>query len=178
MLVRIGDARAFQDFEVSPVPGMILAGTGHRPDKLGGYSPTTLAKLKGLATLCLDQSSPTRVISGMALGWDQALAEACVDAKIPFDAYIPFEGQENRWPADSQRRYRELLAKARRINVTSFTPHISAFNRRNRDMIRDCDMLLALWNGDQRGGTANAVNDAMAVRREILNVWPMWEKMQ
>ncbi|MBD2505253.1 hypothetical protein H6G83_32415 [Anabaena azotica FACHB-119] len=52
----------------------IIAATGHRPTKLGGYSPAVLSRLTDLATAYFERISPTQVISGMALGWDTAIA--------------------------------------------------------------------------------------------------------
>jgi hypothetical protein len=77
---------------------MILAATGHRPDKLGGYDLSIYRKLVGLAYSYLRKQTPDVVISGMALGWDQAVAEAAVKASTPFIAAIPFRGQESKWP--------------------------------------------------------------------------------
>jgi hypothetical protein len=31
---------------------------------------------------------PTKVMLGMALGWDQAVAIACIDLEIPFEAHM------------------------------------------------------------------------------------------
>jgi predicted Rossmann fold nucleotide-binding protein DprA/Smf involved in DNA uptake len=62
---------------------MILAFTGHRPSKLGGYGSDVDLKLTRLATKVLDDLKPEQVISGMALGWDQAVAFAAIRAKIP-----------------------------------------------------------------------------------------------
>jgi len=76
---------------------MILSGTGHRPDKLGGYSDSAFDNLVKIAEDYLKESKPDKVISGMALGWDQALAEACVNLNIPFIAAVPFKGQESKW---------------------------------------------------------------------------------
>ena len=54
----------------------VFAATGHRPNKLGGYAPKIAADLVKLATIFLNLRKPNKVISGMALGWDQAWAEA------------------------------------------------------------------------------------------------------
>ena len=178
MKIRIHEGRGdFKDFDVKPVQGLVIAGTGHRPDKLGGYTEATDMRLRTLACKVLLACGPVRVISGMALGWDMALAEACVMGKIPFDAYIPFNGQESRWQRREQDRYHELIRQARRVNVSWNLPSMEAFDRRNREMIRDGEVMLALWNGDTRGGTANAIRDSEAVRREVWNVWPEWEDL-
>lgn len=55
---------------------MIVAGTGHRPNKLGGYGDDVFERLVALARTYLWHMEPWHVISGMALGWDQALAQA------------------------------------------------------------------------------------------------------
>ena len=62
---------------------MIIAGTGHRPDKLGGYSDDVLSKLIKLARTTLFDLKPKKVISGMALGWDMALAYAALALTEP-----------------------------------------------------------------------------------------------
>ena len=74
---------------------MIIAATGHRPDKLGGYGSIVADRLFHLAYETLEELAPTLVISGMALGWDMAVAEAAFCLDIPFHAYRPFEGQES-----------------------------------------------------------------------------------
>ena len=103
---------------------MIIAGTGHRPDKLrigalDGYHPDVQARLVDLARAALQREQPSRVISGMALGWDTALAAAALELGLPLDAYVPFTGQESRWPEPARRRYHGILARAARVLVVS-----------------------------------------------------------
>ena len=92
-----------------------LAGTGHRPKKLGGYSVEVADKLRDLARKVMDRVRPDTVISGMALGWDTALAEVAIERKIHLIAAVPFRGQESAWPEKSQRHYRWLLEQADQI---------------------------------------------------------------
>jgi len=56
---------------------MILAVTGHRPEKLGGYGPAVAERLFNLASSELQGLRPEYVLTGMAIGWDQAVADAC-----------------------------------------------------------------------------------------------------
>ena len=164
---------------------MILAGTGHRPDKLGGYSLTLEVALTDFAGRVLARQRPVGVISGMALGWDQALAVASVRLGIPFVAAIPFEGQESRWPSRAQREYAVLLGAASQVRVISDRDHyrndhpdVAAYHlmqRRNEWMVDNSTGLLALWNGS-KGGTFNCIQYAREGRREITNVWPEWEE--
>lgn len=163
---------------------MIVAGTGHRPDKLGGYLAQTQRALERFALLMLPLVKPSGVISGMAQGWDQALAVACVRLGIPFVAAIPFEGQESRWPRPTQENYRRLLQCASYVHVVNERDAVAeggvpwAMQKRNEWMVDNSTKLLALWNGDRSGGTFNCIEYARLGRREIVNVWPQWDAIQ
>jgi hypothetical protein len=58
-------------------------------------------------------------LSGMALGWDLAVAKACTILGVPFLAAVPFAGQENIWPRESKELYHELLAQASEVVIVS-----------------------------------------------------------
>jgi uncharacterized phage-like protein YoqJ len=155
---------------------MRVAGTGHRPDKLGGYSKSVKAKLEVLALDWLTVHKPSLVISGMALGWDQALAVAALECKIPLLAAVPFEGQELAWPQSSQEEYQELLKLASEIRVVSPGGYAAyKMQRRNEWMIDHCDYVLALWDGSS-GGTANCIKYAKQQIKTIENLWNQWSK--
>lgn len=159
---------------------MIIAGTGHRPKSLrigalDGYHPAVLSRLTDLARAALQRRAPTLTISGMALGWDTALVQASLDLGIPFDAYLPFAGQELRWPAPAQRRYHELLARARRVVIVSEGGYdVEKMHIRNERMVDDSDFLLALWDGFPKGGTFRCVEYAIQVNRAHDNLWRFW----
>jgi len=159
-------------------PGYFLvAATGHRPEKIGGYSLEVALRLRRFATQCLRQiPETTHVISGMALGWDQAIAEAALDLGLPLIAAVPFLGQESMWPAQSQVHYHELLAKATRIVYVS-EPGYGAekLQKRNVWMADRCDTMLALWDGT-RGGTFNCVRYTERVGKPIVNVWDKFQE--
>lgn len=149
----------------------ILAGTGHRPNKLGGYSASASNRLRELAISELRRIEPSIVISGMAIGWDQALAEAAITLQIPLHAYTPFIGQEAAWPFESRSRFNRIMARASRVVVVSPGNYAAwKMQRRNERMVDDCTVLLALWDGSD-GGTANCVRYAQRVQRSINNCW-------
>jgi uncharacterized phage-like protein YoqJ len=152
----------------------ILAATGHRPNKLGGYGNDVFQHLKMLAQAVFVSERPNKVISGMALGWDQAWAEAAIEEDIPLIAAIPFDGQESVWPESSKVKYRQLLSKTE--NVVVICPGSYAawkMQKRNEWMVDNCDRLVALWDGTS-GGTANCVRYAESVKKPISNLWPAW----
>lgn len=154
---------------------MIYAGTGHRPDKLGGYNPGARAKLGAFALKTLEELAPTKVISGMALGWDTALADAALGLKIPLIAAVPFKGQELVWRPEDQERYRAILAQAEKVEIVcpgGYT--LIKMRARNRWMVDHADTVLALWNGDPQGGTAQCLGYAAHAKKPVVNVWEKW----
>lgn len=150
---------------------MIVAGTGHRPDKLGGYDSATTNRLHTLALEYLAFTRPAKVISGMALGWDQALAWAAMDLAIPFIAAVPFEGQQRAWPEVSQLWYDDLIKYADEI-VYVCEPGYAAWKMqvRNQWMVDNADFVVALWDGSA-GGTGNCIKYCEKVGKPIDNLW-------
>ena len=156
---------------------MIVAGTGHRPNKLGGYTRDVRTRLLNTAIKSLEHLQPTKLISGMALGWDQALARACVELNIPFIAAVPFAGQETVWPAASQREYHELCEAASDLIIVSPGGYSAAkMQIRNEWMVDHCDRVLALWDGSS-GGTRNCIGYAKTVNKPISNAWKCFQRM-
>lgn len=160
----------------------VVAVTGHRPDRLGpgGYKEETLFELAQLASAELQAlKSVDWVHTGMALGWDTAMALACVDLGIEYTAAIPFPGQERMWPASSQGLYRSLLEQAARIEYVSTWEEAqasigAAMHKRNQWMVDHCDTVLALFGGTP-GGTAGCVDYAKKAGKPVINCWSKWD---
>lgn len=142
---------------------LVIAGTGHRPDKLDGRINAVCEAIH----TALIELRPARVISGMAQGFDQLLAAYARMLEIPWTAAIPFEGQHLRWPKRSQEQYLKLLESASDIVVVSPAydgPWVMQV--RNEWMVDRCDLLLACWDGSD-GGTRNCLKYAERVQRVI-----------
>lgn len=157
--------------------GIILAATGHRPDKLGGYdNQLAQTALVRVAMDELREIRPAWVLSGMALGWDQAIAQAAIELQIPLAAVIPCAGQESRWPGVAQDYYQRLRQCASWEIVLAPAYSSSCMQARNVWLVNYSTHLLALWNGSS-GGTANCVRYAQQVGRPIRNCWSRWTAM-
>lgn len=164
---------------------MIISGTGHRPKDIpNGYSLVTFNKLIDAATKALDIIRPEKVISGMALGWDQALAIASHRLSIPLVAAVPFPGQELQWPEDSQKLYGRILVKACEVKyVYNARPNdyrdvARLMNVRNTWMVDNSNLILALWSGKQTGGTANCISYAASRHKPVVNAWKFFRGEQ
>jgi uncharacterized phage-like protein YoqJ len=154
---------------------MIVAFTGHRPNKLGGYKlPNPIYNyVYGQIQDTLAFLKPTKVISGMALGIDQWAAMIAVRMNIPLLAAIPFEGQQSNWPTESQKLFNKLISLASEKVIVSEGGYTAAkMQIRNEWMTNNCDTLIAVYNGDLSGGTSNCVNYAKKLNKKIIYIDP------
>lgn len=152
----------------------IVAGTGHRPSKLGGYSKQVREGLIELAESQLLLIEPDIVISGGALGWDQALAEAAYVLDIPYHMYLPFEGFNYKWPKESRRVFADICHYAAYVTYVSEPGyHPAKLQIRNEIMVDSADMMLALWDGST-GGTANCIKYAEKKGVPVHNCWHLY----
>jgi len=154
---------------------MIVSGTGHRPNKLGGYSPQANTKLVGIILKWLRENKVEKVISGMALGWDTALAHAAEIEGIYLLCAIPFEGQELIWPRESKIIYNSILDNAHEVVVTSSGGYSPAkMQIRNQWMVDNSDLVLAMWDGTT-GGTYNCIKYAESKNKQIINLYSQFK---
>ena len=160
---------------IAPFGSVIVAGTGHRPDKLGGSGDQVREWLIDLAIAYIEHVEPHLLISGMALGWDQAIAEGAIRTGVPFIAAVPFDGFHSKWPEASQLRYHMLLAKARDVHVVCEPGYASwKMQRRNEWMVDHTKRMAALWDGSD-GGTANCLKYAHARNVPVDSLWETWQ---
>lgn len=164
--------------------GLILCGSGHRPDKLtGGYARYdipggTLERMTDLAAAALTRIPNVKhVISGGALGWDTALALAALGMSIPYTMAIPGPWFGNNWPESNQDRFHFLLEKADNVIYINPSPSFSkvAFQELCEWMVHHSHMTLALWNGSP-GGTGNHIKYAESQGQTVRNLWKSWVK--
>ena len=167
----------------------VISLTGHRPDKLAGYDMNQpyyhrlFQRLVAIIEHALASYPVVECHSGMALGADTVWADAIVACqakygrdRVPFVAEIPSFGQSRRWPPRSRAKWTELMAHAN--TVRQYAPqnvgrsYAYILNQRNIGMIEACDMLIAVYNGEASGGTANGVKDGIRLGKWIYTIDP------
>lgn len=161
---------------------MILACTGHRPPRLGlSYDRASSLHLEELARLSLIDlmeelgQRPEQVLSGMAQGWDRAVAEAALSMGLSVTAALPFIGQESKWPAPAQASYHAFLLRCSRVVTVCEGPAANwKYAQRDRWLVEHSDRLLALYDGGNDGGTAITVHYAAKMGKPVHNVWPQY----
>lgn len=150
--------------------GIILAATGHRPDKLdqewegrGPYSRVIRKALKAL----LKHHKPSKVISGMALGVDTLWTDIALKLRIPVHAAIPCPDQDRFWSEEGQNKYRWLRNMCDEEIIIHPRYHRGVMKMRNQWMVNNCDRLIAIWDGRTKGGTFNTIAYAFSVEKPV-----------
>jgi len=158
---------------------MNCAFSGHRPNKLlhlGGYNLKDIRydPLRDLIKKYLIDLNVTKILSGMALGIDQLVAEIAIEMNIPYIAAIPFVGQETAWPKQSQEYYQELLNQASEIVVVCKGVYAAyKMQIRNQYLVDNSDVLIAIFNtSETSGGTYNCIQYAEKQNKQIIKINP------
>jgi len=161
---------------------VIVCGTGHRPEKIGGYSYSAFRKLVDFAKPHLENHNPDEVISGTALGWDMVLLVAGLELGMNVHAAIPFNTFGSQWGLETKRWWNDYIEQCSTVTIVTDLDDepkrfevLNALNTRNKFMVDKSNRVMALWNGTS-GGTANTVHYAESVRRTVDNYWYFWER--
>ncbi len=151
-----------------------VAGSGHRPDKLGGYGNLAEhARLEHVGACFLAALRPDVAISGMAQGWDTIFARAALRVGIPLIAHVVCGRhlQPSRWPEVARLEYHRILSLAFRVDTISPGPwRNAALQERNESMVDAAYLVVANWDGSA-GGTANCLRYAKRRGVPVVNLW-------
>jgi uncharacterized phage-like protein YoqJ len=165
---------------------MIIAATGHRPNKLGNAyeltHPTNIAIGREMRAFLLQKSEETdeviHTISGMALGVDTIWAKVVLKLRKEFpkrfelECAIPCANQQKRWKEADQVRFLEILKEADDVIYVSTAPYEPyLMQKRNEYMVNKADLLFAVWDGT-KGGTGNCVAYATKKNKPIHRIQP------
>jgi uncharacterized phage-like protein YoqJ len=155
---------------------MIIAATGHRPNKLGNDYDMTgpiSTYISSEIDKVLEEYEPERCIAGGALGVDTIFALCALYKGIPVTLAIPFKGQESAWPPKSQAIYHKILSHKLVTPYYVCDPGYAGWKmqKRNEWMADQCDLLLAVWD-ETAGGTANCVKYAINRKMDIIFINP------
>jgi uncharacterized phage-like protein YoqJ len=166
----------------------VLCFTGHRPNKLGGYSGEEAEGIRkcllGHLARLIERAARkgyTTFISGGAQGVDQIAAEAVINRRAnPEFAHIklviarPFPSQHIKWPYNSQKRFHEIVDAADVVVDVSPDPYAPwKMQVRNEFMVNQSRTVVAVWDGTEKGGTWNCIRYAVKMDRAVLVIHPL-----
>ncbi|MDE6597949.1 MAG: DUF1273 domain-containing protein [Clostridia bacterium] len=152
--------------------------TGHRPQgfpfKYGvdkQKHKAYLKMLKGKVELAITQYGITNFISGMAIGTDLDFAEIVLNLRnyypITLECAIPCPNQTLKWNSADKLRYDNILKRADEIHLISKRYTTECMLKRNRYMVDKSELVIAVFNGIQKGGTWYTINYANKENKRI-----------
>ncbi len=153
--------------------------TGHRPNRLPWgereEDPRCLA-LKEQLRQAVEQAycrGFRHFLCGMARGADLYFCEAVLalgqeKPDLTVEAAVPFTDQALRWPEADQARRAALLDRCHYETVVQHHYSPSCMARRNRYMVDRSALLLAVYDGMPKGGTAGTLAYARQQGLETL----------
>lgn len=158
--------------------------TGHRPNKLPWkYKENGLRffifkiKLINTITKLIKNNNYTHFITGMALGTDLICAEIVLKLKkhfknITLECAIPCLNQTTKWLPNSIERYNNVISLADKITyVTKKNYFDGCMQLRNKYMIDNSDIVLAVYNGN-KGGTKQTIDYAKLKNKKVIIINP------
>lgn len=155
---------------------MKIALTGHRPQRLFGnnlYNPRWQAISKWLKdTLIQNQCSVA--LSGMAKGSDLLYALAVKELKqdgtnIHLQLVFPCRGYGSNSPDKRYLAWRDEAINAADETIficDNWTP--TADDDRDKYMVDNCDLLIAIFDGIDAGGVYKTIEYAKSIGREVI----------
>lgn len=152
--------------------------TGHRPSgfnfardehepAFSDYKAELYADLEELILCGYD-----KFISGMASGADMDFAEAVIamkkkyraitlEAALPCPIYVP----KNYTPMHEKRDL--LLRSCDIISTVSDRYYRGCMSKRNKYIVDNSDLILAIWNGSRNGGTWDTIKYSQKAKRMV-----------
>ena len=126
----------------------------------------------------LAEQGVTDFLSGMAQGVDLWSSQIVLDLQkknpaLKLHCVLPCKGQESKWTASAQERYRSILAQANEVVYVGQEYNRDCMLKRNRYLVDHSSILLAVYNGTWRSGTGATVRYAQKLKREIIIIDPV-----
>ena len=152
--------------------------TGHRPKgfpfKYGIDKQKHNAYLNALAekiALAITAYGITGFISGMAIGVDLDFAELILKLRdrypITLECAIPCPNQTLKWSDNDKLRYNDILKRADKISLISERYSPECMLKRNRYMVDKSNVVIAVFNGIEKGGTWHTIQYAKSKNKII-----------
>jgi len=158
--------------------------TGHRPKKLPwryDEEDERCVRLKAVLAEQIRQLAErgfTDFLSGMAEGTDLWAARAVLDLRedrpeLKLHCILPHRGQSDGWGAAARAEHRAILEEADSVVYLRRAYRNGCMLERNRFLVDHATLLLAVYNGEKRGGTAATVRYARKAGRGMILIDPV-----
>lgn len=150
--------------------------TGHRPDKLPWgeqEDDPRCVRAKQEIARALERAYAAgcrHFMCGMAKGSDLYFAQAVLELRdrkpdVTLEGVRPCENQADSWREEEKKRYWAILDQCNYETLIQHHYDRFCMMRRNRYMVDRSARIIALYNGEPKGGTAQTL--AYALRKKL-----------
>lgn len=157
---------------------MVCCVTGHRPKGFPFLYGSECIENDEYSTLLemeirhLIHKGYLDFISGMAEGADIDFAKKVLALReeyefISLEAALPCPVSMPLKPADFHYDREEILGQSNKITVLAPHYYRGCMQKRNRYMVDKSDIVLAIWNGEKKGGTWDTIKYAQKQGKQI-----------
>ncbi len=158
--------------------------TGHRPHKFPWRYNKADGRCIALKSAMTEQITKmvedgvTDFYSGGADGVDCWASLIVLELRqknpaLKLHLILPHEGQADKWSDSAQERYLSILKQADSAEYVSHEYYDGCMLDRNHRLVESAGMLLAVYNGERRGGTAATIRYARKLGRKIIILNPI-----
>lgn len=140
---------------------MKIALTGHRPERLRGHEEEVAAWINEQFK---NYDNIELVYSGMARGADQIFANVAIENNIPVVCCFAYKKKEHH-PEESR-----IVFKAKQTIFVSERYSNEAYWKRDKYMVDNCDVLFAVWDGIEKGGTWITLDYAEKLGKPVIYI--------
>ena len=165
------------------MPDNSCAFTGHRPHKFPWRYNEADERCVALKETLRDQimalvdNGITDFFSGGADGVDCWAALIVLELRkknpaLRLHCVLPHEGQADKWSDSAQERYHSILSQADTVEYVSHEYYDGCMLDRNRRLVKAAGLLLAVYNGERRGGTAATIRYTWKLGGSIIILNP------
>lgn len=119
--------------------------------------------------------------SSLALGADQLFARVALELRISVVAVVPMDDYESQFDAGVLEEYRRLIARCTRLDLLLEGGAEQAFFKAGQFIVRACDLMLAVWDGEPAagvGGTGDVVQYARRLGKPTVHINPLGKNVR
>lgn len=140
---------------------MRVAITGHRPERIKGKEQEIRNWIAQQLGELAANNGTLDCYSGMATGTDQIFGFAALAGDHRLHCVYPFHGKENAMS-------KHLATQANSVVYIFKDYDRKAYISRDKYLVDNCDILLAVWDGIEQGGTWQTIKYAQAQGKDII----------
>lgn len=146
-----------------------VAITGHRPEQLND-----MVWVRQVLAEVLTELQPDLLFQGMAAGVDLLSAVVARENNINYVACRPWATHTPR--VEDEELYQAVLNNAFRVDIVDPADSYVGpwlYHNRNKYMVNNADLLISVWNGSPKGGTAACTKYAKGENKPIIHINPV-----